>query len=79
VWLLKSPIKSFIGGIDSPAKGDIIIKNMKLLRVGDVGKETGLSVKALRFCEKMGSIPAPERTLSSGYRLYTHGDVWHSG
>ncbi|MFQ5851892.1 MAG: MerR family transcriptional regulator [Candidatus Binatia bacterium] len=48
---------------------------MKTLRIGEVAKETGLSVKAIRFYEKIGLIPAPERTLSSGYRLYREGDV----
>ena len=48
---------------------------MKALRIGQVAKETGLSVKAIRFYEKIGLIPAPERTFSSGYRLYTDGDV----
>lgn len=48
---------------------------MKALKIGQVAKETGLSVKAIRFYEKIGLIPAPERTLSSGYRLYTDGDV----
>ncbi len=51
------------------------MKTMKALRIGQVAKETGLSVKAIRFYEKIGLIPAPERTLSSGYRLYTEGDV----
>ncbi len=48
---------------------------MKSLRIGEVARETGLSVKAIRFYETMGLIPAPERTPSSGYRLYTEGDV----
>ncbi len=51
------------------------MKIMKALRIGKVAKETGLSVKAIRFYEKIGLIPAPERTLSSGYRLYTEKDL----
>ncbi len=51
------------------------MKIMKALRIGKVAKETGLSVKAIRFYEKIGLIPAPERTFSSGYRLYTRGDI----
>jgi len=48
---------------------------MKALKIGEVAKETALSVKAIRFYEKIGLMPRPERTISSGYRLYTEGDV----
>lgn len=48
---------------------------MKALRIGEVAKETGLSVKAIRFYEKIGLIPRAERTISSSYRLYTGADV----
>ncbi len=48
---------------------------MKSLRIGEVAKETGVSVKAIRFYEKIGLIPASARSPSSGYRLYTEGDV----
>jgi DNA-binding transcriptional MerR regulator len=48
---------------------------MEPLKIGEVAKETGLSVKAIRFYEKIGLVPAPERTFSSGYRLYGERDV----
>ena len=48
---------------------------MNALRIGQVAKETGLSVKAIRFYEKIELIPTPERSLSSGYRLYTERDL----
>ncbi|MEX0802788.1 MAG: MerR family transcriptional regulator [Candidatus Binatia bacterium] len=48
---------------------------MKPLKIGEVAKQTGLSVKAIRFYEKIGLIPAPERIFSTGYRLYTERDV----
>ncbi len=48
---------------------------MKPLKIGQVAKETGVSVKAIRFYEKIGLIPAPDRLFSSGYRLYTDRDV----
>ena len=48
---------------------------MKPLKIGEVAKETGVSVKAIRFYEKIGLIPAPDRIFSSGYRLYTDRDV----
>ncbi len=48
---------------------------MKPLKIGEVAKEIGVSVKAIRFYEKIGLIPAPDRLFSSGYRLYTERDV----
>lgn len=48
---------------------------MMPLKIGDVAKETGLSVKAIRFYEKIRLIPASERSFGSGYRLYTEGDI----
>lgn len=48
---------------------------MKPLKIGEVGKETGVSVKAIRFYEKIGLIPDPDRLFSSGYRLYTDRDI----
>ncbi len=48
---------------------------MKSLKIGEVANETGVSVKAIRFYEKIGLIPAPDRLFSSGYRLYTDRDV----
>ena len=48
---------------------------MTPLKIGEVAKETGISVKAIRFYEKIGLIPAPDRLFSSGYRLYTDRDV----
>ncbi len=46
---------------------------VKTYKIGTVAKEIGLSVKAIRFYEKIGLIPPPERTLSSGYRLFEPG------
>ena len=48
---------------------------MQALKIGEASKETGLSVKAIRFYEKIGLIPASARSFGSGYRLYTEGDV----
>ncbi len=48
---------------------------MKALKLGKVAKETGLSVKAIRFYENIGLMPASARSPSSGYRLYTEGDL----
>jgi len=48
---------------------------MKPLTIGEVARETGLSVKTIRFYEKIKLIPPAERIFSSGYRLYTDRDV----
>jgi DNA-binding transcriptional MerR regulator len=69
VWLIFEQV-------DSPAKGRVYIRLMpQALKIGEVSKETGLSVKAIRFYEKIGLMPRPERSFGSGYRLYTEADV----
>ena len=40
------------------------------LRIGEVSKQTGVGIEALRFYEKQGLLGNPGRT-SSGYRLYS--------
>ncbi|MBR9885349.1 MAG: heavy metal-responsive transcriptional regulator [Oceanospirillales bacterium] len=42
---------------------------MKTLRIGELAKRSGLSVETLRYYERRGLIPSPER-LPSGYRTY---------
>ena len=42
---------------------------MALLNIGQVAKQTGVTVEALRFYEKQGLIAAPQRT-DAGYRQY---------
>ena len=66
--------------VDSPLRKYFKIPSIRMIpvksyKIGAVAKEIGLSVKAIRFYEKIGLIPSPERTLSSGYRLYTEGDI----
>ena len=66
--------------VDSPLRKQFIIPSIrripvKTYKIGTVAKETRLSVKAIRFYEKIGLIPAPEKALSSGYRLYTETDL----
>jgi DNA-binding transcriptional MerR regulator len=48
------------------------IKSSRLLKVGDVSKQTGLGIETLRFYEKAGILDRPART-DSGYRLYDPG------
>ena len=44
-------------------------KQSRLLRIGEVSKQSGIGVETLRFYEKLGLLGRPART-SSGYRLY---------
>ncbi|MCP4596461.1 heavy metal-responsive transcriptional regulator [Neptuniibacter sp.] len=42
---------------------------MKQLKIGQVAKQAGLTVEAIRYYEQRGLIPEPHR-LDSGYRVY---------
>jgi DNA-binding transcriptional MerR regulator len=42
------------------------------LKIGEVSKQSGISIEALRFYEKSGLLDRPSRT-ESGYRLYDAG------
>jgi len=42
---------------------------MNLLNIGQVARQTGVTVEAVRFYEKQGLIAAPQRT-NAGYRQY---------
>jgi DNA-binding transcriptional MerR regulator len=44
------------------------------LRIGELAKRAGCSVKAVRFYEAKGLLPAPPRS-PSGYRLYGEGHL----
>lgn len=44
------------------------------LSVGEVAKEVGISVQAIRLYERKGLIPEPDRT-AGGYRMYSKADV----
>ncbi|WP_286240467.1 heavy metal-responsive transcriptional regulator [Neptuniibacter halophilus] len=43
---------------------------MKQLKIGQVAKQSGISVETIRYYEKRGLIPEPQR-LESGYRVYS--------
>ena len=47
---------------------------MKQLKSGDLAKQTGINVETLRYYEREGLLPKPERT-ESGYRQYSQMDV----
>ena len=40
-----------------------------ILRIGDLGKQTGVDTETIRFYEKAGLLPEPHRS-SNGYRAY---------
>jgi MerR family mercuric resistance operon transcriptional regulator len=48
------------------------------LRIGQVAKLAGCTVKAIRFYEANGLLPRPARS-ASGYRLYTDRDLKRLG
>ncbi len=41
----------------------------RMLKIGDVSKQSGIGIEALRFYEKSGLLDKPSRTFS-GYRVY---------
>ncbi|MFQ5344912.1 MAG: heavy metal-responsive transcriptional regulator [Mariprofundus sp.] len=44
------------------------------MKIGELSRQTGVSVDTIRYYEQRGLIPAAER-LPSGYRQYVSGDV----
>lgn len=44
------------------------------MKIGELARQTGTSVQTLRFYERSGLLPKPERT-ESGYRMYASGDL----
>ena len=44
------------------------------MKIGQVATEAGVSVDTVRFYERRGVLPAPER-MASGYRTYTDAAV----
>ncbi len=40
-----------------------------MIKIGEMSKRTGIPITTIRYYEKVGLLPAPER-LESGYRLY---------
>ena len=44
------------------------------LQIGQVAQKTGLSIDAIRFYEKAGLLPRPDRT-TGGYRLYHQREI----
>jgi len=41
------------------------------MRISELGRATGVEIETIRYYEKIGLLPAPER-LANGYRAYGH-------
>ncbi len=50
------------------------IQQTAALKVGELAKQTGLSIRALHYYDEIGLL-SPSRRTESGHRLYTAGDV----
>lgn len=46
----------------------------KLMRIGQMSKQTGISIDAIRFYERNGLVAAPSRT-EGGFRMYSSDDL----
>jgi MerR family mercuric resistance operon transcriptional regulator len=44
------------------------------MRIGEVAAEAGVNIQTLRYYERLGLLPEPQRR-SSGYRAYDHDTV----
>jgi MerR family copper efflux transcriptional regulator len=48
------------------------------MRIGELAERTGVSVQTVRYYERRGLLPKPDRT-TSGYRAYDTGDLQRLG
>ena len=44
------------------------------MKIGELAQRAGVSIDTVRYYERQGLLPAPER-MASGYRRYDQGDV----
>ncbi|WP_375600323.1 helix-turn-helix domain-containing protein [Devosia sp. Naph2] len=44
------------------------------MQIGDLGRRTGVNIETIRYYERVGVLPRPER-LDNGRRVYTDADV----
>jgi DNA-binding transcriptional MerR regulator len=44
------------------------------MQIGELAKQTGVTVQTIRFYERKGLLPPPQRR-ESGYRMYGNGDL----
>ena len=45
------------------------------MRIGEIARQTNVSIQTLRFYERKGFLPPPART-AAGYRSYGPQDLW---
>lgn len=45
------------------------------MRIGEIARQTKVSIQTLRFYERKGFLPPPPRS-AAGYRAYSSTDVW---
>jgi DNA-binding transcriptional MerR regulator len=63
--------------LDSPLWGrvyDAVVSGSARLKIGEVAKSAGCTVKTVRFYEAKGLLPPPARS-PAGYRLYGEGHL----
>lgn len=48
------------------------------MKIGELAKQAGVSVQAVRYYERIGLLPTPDRT-TSGYRQYDEPDIRRLG
>ena len=53
------------------SKKEVVSESNEPLKIGEVAKQSGIGIEALRFYERSGLLGRPRRT-QSGYRLYDH-------
>jgi DNA-binding transcriptional MerR regulator len=58
---------------EEPAFGTMPAAARVHVRIGELARELGLNPKTIRFYEKIGLLPTPQRT-TAGYRLYGDAD-----
>ncbi|PJF33478.1 MAG: heavy metal-responsive transcriptional regulator, partial [Phototrophicales bacterium] len=52
----------------------MILGGARMLKIGNLSEQTGVSTEAIRYYERIGLIPEPQRA-DNGYRMYTQSDV----
>ena len=63
----------FMDGI-SWQRGGVGVSQPAALKVGELARQTGLSVRTLHYYDEIGLLSPSQRT-GSGHRLYTAGDI----
>lgn len=45
-------------------------RTLEVLTIGELAKQSGVGIDTIRFYERQGLVPEPDRSPSSGYRQY---------